>query len=63
MESITLSTKTLQQILNYLATQPYNEVVNLINTIQVDIQNQPSKEETEDKPEKFGRFSFRWSVF
>ena len=45
MESITLSTKTLQQILNYLATQPYNEVVNLINTIQVDIQNQPSKEE------------------
>ena len=45
MESITLSTKTLQQILNY------NEVVNLINTIQVDIQNQPSKEETEDKPE------------
>ena len=48
MESITLSTKTLQQILNYLATQPYNEVVNLINTIQVDIQNQPSKEETED---------------
>lgn len=38
MESITLSIKTLQQILNYLATQPYNEVVNLINTIQVDIQ-------------------------
>ena len=51
MESITLSTKTLQQILNYLATQPYNEVVNLINTIQVDIKNQPSKEETENKPE------------
>ena len=50
MESITLSIKTLQQILNYLATQPYNEVVNLI-TIQVDIQNQPSKEETENKPE------------
>lgn len=49
MESITLSIKTLQQILNYLATQPYNEVVNLINTIQVDIQ--PSKEETENKPE------------
>lgn len=51
MESITLSTKTLQQILNYLAIQPYNEVVNLINEIQVDIQNQPSKEETENKPE------------
>lgn len=33
MESITLSIKTLQRILNYLATQPYNEVVNLINTI------------------------------
>ena len=51
MESITLSIKTLQQILNYLATQPYNEDVNLINTMQVDIQNQPSKEETENKPE------------
>ena len=51
MESITLSTKTLQQILNYLAIQPYNEVVNLINEIQVDIQNQPSKEEAENKPE------------
>nr|DAD94597.1 MAG TPA: hypothetical protein [Siphoviridae sp. ctREU2] len=51
MKSITLSTKTLQQILNYLAIQPYNEVVNLINEIQVDIQNQPSKEETENKPE------------
>lgn len=51
MESITLSTKTLQQILNYLAIQPYNEVVNLINEIQVDIQNQPSKEDIENKPE------------
>lgn len=51
METVTLSTKTVQQILNYLAIQPYNEVVNLINEIQVDIQNQPSKEETENKPE------------
>ncbi len=51
MESITLSIKTLQQILNYLAIQPYNEVVNLINEIQVDIQNQPSKEDIENKPE------------
>lgn len=48
MESITLSTQTLQQILNYLATQPYNEVVTLINTIQVDIQ---SSKEAENKPE------------
>lgn len=51
METVTLSTKTVQQILNYLAIQPYNEVVNLINEIQVDIQNQPSKEEAENKPE------------
>ena len=51
MESITLSTKTLQQILNYLSTQPYYVGVTLINTIKVDIQNQPSKEETENKPE------------
>ena len=50
MESITLSIKTLQQILNYLATQPYNEVVNLINTIQVDIQNQPSVFRSVEQP-------------
>lgn len=48
MESITLSTQTLQQILNYLVTKPYNEVVTLINTIQVDIQ---SSKEAENKPE------------
>jgi len=39
METITLETKTLQQILNYLATQPYNEVVNLIQIIYRDTQN------------------------
>lgn len=44
MEKITLSTQTVQQILNYLAMQPYNEVVNLINSIQSDIQS--SKEDT-----------------
>lgn len=44
METITLSTQTVQQILNYLAVRPYNEVVNLINSIQSDIQS--SKEDT-----------------
>ena len=44
MEKITLSTQTVQQILNYLAMQPYNEVVTLINSIQSDIQS--SKEDT-----------------
>lgn len=48
---ITLSAQTVQQILNYLAVQPYSEVVNLINAIQVDIQSQPTKEDHPSKEE------------
>ena len=44
METINLSVQTVQQILNYLAVQPYNEVAGLIAAIQSDINAQPSKE-------------------
>lgn len=45
METINLSVQTVQQVLNYLAVQPYNEVAGLIATIQSDINAQPSKDE------------------
>ena len=48
MESVTLSVKTVQSILNYLAIQPYNEVASLINAIQMEVvtkENLPSKED------------------
>lgn len=49
MESVTLSVKTVQSILNYLAVQPYNEVASLINAIQMELTNKedhPSNEDT-----------------
>lgn len=45
METINLSVQTVQQILNYLAVQPYNEVAGLIAAIQSNINAQPSKDE------------------
>lgn len=39
-----ISKETLQNILNYLATKPFNEVTQLINIIQQEINNQPKEE-------------------
>lgn len=52
MESVKLSVKTVQSILNYLAVQPYNEVASIINAIQMEAsvkEDQPTTEDTISK--------------
>jgi len=49
MEKINLSTNLVNAILNYLGTQPYLEVANLISNIQKEAQGQLSENTTEEK--------------
>jgi len=45
MQQVKLQTETLNIILNYLAHQPFKEVVEIINAIQSDLQNPVTGEE------------------
>ena len=49
MEKINLSTNLVNAILNYLGTQPYLEVANLISNIQKEAQGQLAENTTEEK--------------
>lgn len=50
MERLILSTKTIEEVLNYLICRPYREVIQIINLIQTDISklNTPDKTSKED---------------
>lgn len=50
MEHLTLSTKTVEEVLNYLISRPYREVIQIINLLQADISklNTPDKTNKED---------------
>lgn len=50
MEHLTLSTKTVEEVLNYLICRPYREVIQIINLLQADISklNTPDKTNKED---------------
>jgi hypothetical protein len=44
-DKIALSTQLVQAIMNYLGTKPFNEVAQLIQSVQTEAQAQPSKME------------------
>jgi hypothetical protein len=48
MESIQVTTQTLNKIMAYLGTRPYQEVFQLIEAIQEEAKNQPKPDEAED---------------
>jgi hypothetical protein len=48
MESILITTQTLNKIMGYLGTRPYQEVFQLIEAIQEEAKNQPKPQEVED---------------
>lgn len=48
MDTIKLTTDTLNKILNYLSVQPYNEVAELINITVTEVKQ--FKEKEKDKP-------------
>lgn len=50
MERLILSTKAVEEVLNYLICKPYKEVIQIINLIQTDISklNTPDKISKED---------------
>lgn len=52
MESITLSTKIVSAVLEYLATRPYNEAAPLINAIQKEAAAQLKEDEEQPQEEK-----------
>ena len=45
MNELVISTQTLNQVLAYLGSRPYQEVFQLIEAIQNEAKNQPVKEE------------------
>jgi hypothetical protein len=45
MNELIISTQTLNQVLAYLGSRPYQEVFQLIEAIQNEAKNQPKKEE------------------
>lgn len=47
METVQITSKLLNSILQYLGNRPFVEVANLINAIQQEAANQPQKEEPE----------------
>lgn len=47
---IELSEKEIQDLINYLSTKPWGEVVNIINPILVKV-NQAKQKEVEEKQE------------
>ena len=49
MESIQVTTQTLNKILAYLGTRPYQEVFQIIEAIQQEAKNQPTPEENENE--------------
>jgi hypothetical protein len=49
MESIQVTTQTLNKILAYLGTRPYQEVFQVIEAIQQEAKNQPTLEENENE--------------
>ena len=48
MKEFTLKEQTINYVINYLATKPYNEVYQLIDLIQNDIKS--PKDEDPNKP-------------
>ena len=48
MKEFTIKEQTINYVINYLATKPYNEVYQLIDLIQNDIKS--SKDEDPNKP-------------
>jgi hypothetical protein len=50
-EKVTLSLETVNNILSYLGTKPYQEVIPLINTIRQEAEKslQPISSETDEK--------------
>jgi hypothetical protein len=51
MEKLQISTQTLNQIMGYLGTRPYQEVYQLIEAIQNEAKNQPSVEPSPENHE------------
>jgi hypothetical protein len=49
MESIQVTTQTLNKILAYLGTRPYQEVFQVIEAIQQEAKNQPEFEEEKNE--------------
>jgi hypothetical protein len=49
MELIQVTTQTLNKILAYLGTRPYQEVFQVIEAIQQEAKNQPTLEENENE--------------
>ena len=47
MEAIALSVNLVNQILGYLGTRPYQEVFQIVESLQKEAQNQPKKEAVE----------------
>jgi hypothetical protein len=49
MELLQVTTQTLNKIMAYLGTRPYQEVFQLVEAIQEEAKNQPKPDEAEDE--------------